>query len=129
MPSLRYRPARFFILCVLIPWPLWFAAAYISHQNPSPAMLQAEAALGIAGLVAPALIAARMVLPNPQLRADMAARLLRINGFQAAFCISYRASHPPPSFPRRRESSPNCSARRSANSSPEAATRFPPARE
>ena len=88
MPSLRYRPARFFILCVLIPWPLWFAAAYISHQNPSPAMLQAEAALGIAGLVAPALIAARMVLPNPQLRADMAARLLRINGFPKRYLFA-----------------------------------------
>ena len=88
MPSLRYRPARFFILCMLIPWPLWFAAAYISHQNPSPAMLQAEAALGIAGLVTPALITAGMVLPNPQLRADMAARLLRINGFPKRYLFA-----------------------------------------
>ncbi|UOP01686.1 CPBP family intramembrane glutamic endopeptidase [Kingella potus] len=81
MNPLRYRPTLFFTLCMLVPWPLWFAAACISRQNPSPAMLQAEAALGITGLIAPALITAGLILPNQQLRADAAKRLLRTGGF------------------------------------------------
>ena len=80
MPSLRYRPARFFILCVLIPWPLPLAAAHIRHQNPSPATLQAAAPLGLAGLVAAPRNAARLVLPYPPRGADMPARPPPLNG-------------------------------------------------
>lgn len=52
-----YRPLTFFSLSLLIPWLLWFTAAYISHHQPSKAMLYIQIGLGIAGLITPMLMA------------------------------------------------------------------------
>ena len=52
-----YRPLTFFSLSLLIPWLLWFTAAYISHHQPSKAMLYVQIGLGIAGLITPKLLA------------------------------------------------------------------------
>jgi membrane protease YdiL (CAAX protease family) len=52
----RYRhPVAFYTLATAIPWALWFTAAWLSHQ-PDP-QLGVLAALGLAGLVAPMLVA------------------------------------------------------------------------
>ena len=33
-----YRPVTFYTLSLLIPWTLWFAAAYISHRPDAVAV-------------------------------------------------------------------------------------------
>lgn len=73
--NIRYRPALFFGLALVIPWALWFAAAYVSRLPPTVWQMDVQTALGLAGLVAPVLLAAGLILPNPQLRADARRRL------------------------------------------------------
>ena len=40
-----YRPVTFYTLSLLIPWTLWFAAAYISHRPDAVEYQWAQAAL------------------------------------------------------------------------------------
>jgi CAAX protease family protein len=52
----RYRhPVAFYTLATVVPWALWFTAAWLSHR-PDP-QLGVIAGLGLAGLVAPMLVA------------------------------------------------------------------------
>lgn len=52
----RYRrPVAFYVLATAMPWAFWFTAAWLSHRpDPHQGVL---AALGIAGLVAPVVVA------------------------------------------------------------------------
>lgn len=71
----HYRhPVRFYLLATAIPWALWFAAAWVSRQ-PDPSMAWVSA-LGLAGLIAPVLVAGWFVGRDPVLRHDVAARLV-----------------------------------------------------
>ena len=79
-----YRPLTFFSLSLLIPWLLWFTAAYISHHQPSKTMLYIQTGLSIIGLVSPMLLALWLLRSNPSLRADAANRLLKLGGFPPA---------------------------------------------
>lgn len=70
------HPVLFYVLCTLIPWSFWFAAAYLSHlpgDNPSYALI--GGILGVIGLASPAVIATTMMYANPQLRHDLFDRL------------------------------------------------------
>jgi hypothetical protein len=51
----KYRhPFLFYVLSTAIPWALWFAAAYLSHIEPTNQLLATAAGvLGVAGLLAP----------------------------------------------------------------------------
>lgn len=83
----RYRPVFFFSLSLLIPWALWFIAAQISHtsgQENSPWL----AALMLAGLFAPVLLALWLVWRNPVLRADTRPRVLRLSGFPKRYLLA-----------------------------------------
>lgn len=73
----RYRHApAFYLLSTAIPWLLWFVAGYLSRL-PEPTTLTTAGVmvLGLAGLVAPLLVAAALVMPDPVLRRDVTARL------------------------------------------------------
>ena len=80
----RYRhPYLFYGLSTVIPWVLWFAAAYLSHLTPTNQSLAvAVSVLGVAGLLAPTIIAIRMIWPDPLLRADIKRRLFTLKGVQ-----------------------------------------------
>ena len=62
-----YRPVTFYTLSLLIPWTLWFAAAYISHRPDAVEYQWAQATLGLAGLFAPMLVAAFMLYKTAQI--------------------------------------------------------------
>lgn len=85
----RYRhPILFFVLAMIIPWALWFAAAYLSHLTPSSHSLAvAVGLLGIAGLFAPALIAFGLIWPHPDMRADLRRRLVGIRGTRPVYLL------------------------------------------
>ena len=76
-----YRPFLFYFLSMLIPWILWFSAAYISHRPDATAHQWAPAGLGLAGLFAPAVIGAWLLRQNTEHWADAKRRLFRLNGF------------------------------------------------
>ena len=71
------RPWLFYGLATAIPWVLWSVAGYLSHLpvQSNPVRL-ATAAAELAGLAAPAIVAAALVYGNPRLRADIRGRLL-----------------------------------------------------
>lgn len=76
----KYRhPALFYGLATALPWALWFAAAYASHHTPtSQALVVATSLLGVAGLIAPVIVAFCMIWPNPDLRRDIKSRLFSL---------------------------------------------------
>ncbi|MGM0385306.1 MAG: CPBP family intramembrane glutamic endopeptidase [Actinomycetota bacterium] len=83
----HYRhPVRFYLLATAIPWALWFGAAYLSRQ-PDASMAWVSA-LGLAGLIAPVLVAGWFIGRDPALRRDVAARLVGRGAFTPWIAIS-----------------------------------------
>jgi membrane protease YdiL (CAAX protease family) len=76
-PLLRYRSTGLFYgLSTAIPWAFWLAAARISHLSAPPQRLVALGTLfGLLGILAPAVVAACLILPDRALRADVAHRM------------------------------------------------------
>lgn len=73
------HPVRFLTLALAIPWVLWLAAGALSHRaDQGLGVRLATAALSLAGLVAPALVAWMMVRHHPALRADVLRRLVDV---------------------------------------------------
>ena len=79
-PIHHYRRTwLFYGLSTAIPWTFWLAAAWISHQPAPPQRLVALATLfGLLGVLAPAMVAACLILPNGALRADVAHRMTNL---------------------------------------------------
>jgi len=77
------RPYLFYGLSTAVPWAFWFTAAYLSHMTwPNPLQDVAVSVLGIAGLLAPTVIAFWMIWPDPLLRADITRRLFSLKRVQ-----------------------------------------------
>lgn len=71
------RPVAFYALSCVIPWALWLGAAYLSHLPAQTGPVRAStAALGLAGLAAPAAVAWSLIRRRAALRADLLPRLL-----------------------------------------------------
>jgi membrane protease YdiL (CAAX protease family) len=73
------HPILFYLLCTVIPWFFWFAAAYYSHlpsDNGSYAIW--SGVLGVVGLASPVVIAFAMMWFNPKLRQDLLNRLFTL---------------------------------------------------
>jgi len=85
----RYRhPILFYGLSTAIPWAFWFAAAYLSHITPTNQYLAtAVGVLGVAGLLAPTLIAFRMIWPHADLRADVKRRMIGFKGVSPFYLL------------------------------------------
>ena len=85
----RYdRTLRFYLLSLLLPWVLWLSAGYLSHRpDPTPALLTLEGFLGLAGLLAPVLVAAGY-FRDPTLWADLRGRLFRLGGFPRIYLLA-----------------------------------------
>lgn len=83
----KYRhPVVFYLLATIIPWSLWFLAAYLSHMTPiTPNIRIAVTVLLIIGLCAPAAIAFLMIETNPALRSDIKTRLFNFKRIQPIY--------------------------------------------
>ncbi len=68
------NPVPFFLLATAFPWAFWFGAAYVSRQ-PDPSRLWISV-LGLAGLIAPVVVAWWFIGRDPVLRRDVARRLV-----------------------------------------------------
>jgi uncharacterized protein len=75
----EYRhPILFYVLATAIPWTLWYVAAHYSEQPRTDLTLALETGFGIAGLVAPTLVALALMLGNRRLRRDLIERTFHV---------------------------------------------------
>ncbi|NRD78988.1 hypothetical protein HPT25_16610 [Bacillus sp. BRMEA1] len=83
----RYRnPFLLYVLSILIPWILWFIAAYLSHIEPiSNVYVVVASILGIIGLSSPMVIAFILIFSDPDLRNDLSNRFINL-GFVKSYC-------------------------------------------
>ncbi len=83
------RPVFFYGLSLLIPWILWFTAAYISHMRErSSLLLFVQAGLSILGLLAPVFVAAYLFLSDKELYNDLKNRMFSQKGFSPIYTVS-----------------------------------------
>ncbi|WP_300674560.1 CPBP family intramembrane glutamic endopeptidase [Desulfoluna sp.] len=82
------HPIRFYFLSTMIPWVLWFMAAYLSH-NMSTMNHDALSGglLALLGLVSPMVIAFIMMGSNPHLRHDLVKRFFNFNNIKPVYII------------------------------------------
>lgn len=81
-----YRPVFFFTWSLLLPWAVWLAAAYLSHQ-PDGGHKGLLTALLLAGLLAPVGLAAGLLWRQSSLRADALSRL-RLSGAPKRYLLA-----------------------------------------
>ncbi len=88
-PVSRYRhPLLFFALATAIPWGFWIIAGQISHiEPPSATNITLASLLGLAGLLAPALIAFLLMARDPALRGDLHQRLFSLSGVRRRYWL------------------------------------------
>lgn len=80
------RPYLFFILCTLIPWSLWFLSGYLSYQEPfSKSIEWATGISSIVGLIAPAIIALIIMLPQKEVRTDFLSRFFNFRAIKGEY--------------------------------------------
>ena len=74
-----YRhPVRFYFFSALIPWGLWFLAAYLSHRPDATDLGPLIGGLGLAGLCGPLLVAAYYISKEKVLLNDVAHRMFHV---------------------------------------------------
>jgi uncharacterized protein len=82
------RPIFFYGLSLVIPWILWFAAAYISRM---PAigndLVLAQGLLGILGLLGPVFVATYLFSSDNELLYDLKNRFFRVKGFSPVYTL------------------------------------------
>ncbi len=82
------KPVLFYSLSLVIPWILWFTAAYLSRlTNASNALLNLQGILGIAGLLSPTFIATYLIAKNRNLRTDLKSRIFNFKGYSFAYVL------------------------------------------
>lgn len=86
--TVSYRPCFFFGVSLLIPWALWFLAAWISHLPDAGEHVWAQTALSLAGLFTPAVLAAWMLWRQPVLWEDAKPRLWRVCSFPRRYLVA-----------------------------------------
>jgi len=74
----RYsRPVFFYGLSLLIPWALWFTAAYLSHLPDQTSLVKTSAQLlGLIGLIAPTFVVIYLMTKDRGLLMDVTKRFL-----------------------------------------------------
>jgi len=85
----RYRhPVLFYVLSFMIPWILWFIAAYVSHiESRSYFHVIVFSTLGMIGLVSPVIIAFMLMMPDAVLWKDFKSRLFNFRAIKARYAI------------------------------------------
>lgn len=76
------KTITFYGLSVIIPWAFWFFVAYLSHQSEQSIwILRAEQILGMAGLVAPVIIALVLIYRDKDLVSDFKSRFINLKRY------------------------------------------------
>ncbi|QIM62381.1 CAAX protease [Pasteurellaceae bacterium Orientalotternb1] len=83
----HYRPLFFFSFSLLVPWALWFAAAYLSHRSDAQHYQQLQLGLSLLGLISPALLAGYLLLQNPSLNRKLFSRLFSFRTIPTRYFI------------------------------------------
>lgn len=82
------RPLTFYLLSIIIPWALWFTAGYFSHLTPVTKSNEWVVAFtSFAGLLAPFAIAMWFILPDKDLRSDLAGRFFNFKNIKARYLL------------------------------------------
>ena len=85
----NYRyPFRFYFFSALIPWSLWLMAAYLSHQSGAEQYSGYIAALGLAGLCAPMLVATYFISKDKALLGDVARRIFNVHSGEKRYLLA-----------------------------------------
>lgn len=85
----RYRhPWMFFALATIVPWGFWLLAGAVSRRAEAGAFETGLASgLAFVGLMAPFLAALALTARDPELRRDVAKRLLTLNGVTPFYAV------------------------------------------
>ncbi len=67
----------FYSTSIIIPWALWFFAAYLSHTHPEK-YVALTSTVSLLGLLAPLLVALALILPYESLKKDFAGRIFNL---------------------------------------------------
>ncbi len=82
------RPYLFFLLSTVIPWTLWFLSGYLSHIEPFTRTIEVATGISsITGLIAPALIALFLMLPDLELRRDFMGRFFNFRTIRGEYIL------------------------------------------
>lgn len=86
----KYRyPLRFYFLSALIPWALWFIAAYLSHQPGAEVYSTYISVLGFTGLCGPLFVAVWYINKDKSLLKDVSTRFFNVrNGNKRYILLS-----------------------------------------
>lgn len=83
------HPILFYTLSLIIPWGLWFLAAYVSHLTPSkPIFTVLVTVLGVIGLAGPMIIAFYFIWREPELRKDLFSRFFNFKSMKLRYIIA-----------------------------------------
>ena len=85
----KYRhPVLFYCLATIIPWVLWFAAAYISHMRPyADHYLKIASIVAFIGLLAPLGVAYWLIRKDPELRTDVYRRFFNFGSVRPIYIL------------------------------------------
>lgn len=79
-------PLTFYALSIVIPWALWFLAAYFSHMEPYTQKIEwATGILSFTGLLAPVVVALFFIWPDNVLRDDLKGRIFNFKSIKGQY--------------------------------------------
>lgn len=80
------KPLHFYCWSTIIPWGLWFTAAIVSHSNhPLLGGTRVASLIAFAGLLAPFMIALKMIYPHKDLIKDMSTRFFNFRNIRPVY--------------------------------------------
>lgn len=82
------HPVLFYVLSLIVPWGLWFFAAYISHITPSETYHTVFVTVfGVSGLAAPMIIAFTLIWKDSELKSDLCARIFNFKSIKLRYIL------------------------------------------
>jgi membrane protease YdiL (CAAX protease family) len=77
----------FYGLSTIIPWTLWFLAAYVSHNFDQDSQ-KLSSIIAFLGLLAPFIIALFLILPSKELKQDFFSRFLNLRSIKLRYILA-----------------------------------------
>jgi len=82
------KPGLFFKLSTVLPWTLWFIAAYISHAEPGiDHLTNISSIVALLGLIAPIGVTVFLAKDNKELRKDMSGRFFNFKEVRVKYLL------------------------------------------
>jgi len=78
----------FYVLSLVVPWGLWFLAAYVSHITPNETIHSVLfTVLGVCGLATPMIIAFILIMKDPDLKSDLCSRFFNFKSINLRYIL------------------------------------------